>query len=328
MLTMMSANDIPKTLLEAVKFFSDYENCRTFMVEARWPDGKVKCPLCGSDHVTYMENTRRWKCYGKHPRAQFTLKVGTIFEDSPIPLEKWLPALWLIVNCKNGISSYEVARGLGITQKSAWFMLHRLRLAMRSGELGKMSGEVEVDETFIGGKAQNMHPEKRKKQITGRGAKGKTAVLGILPRGGEVRAHVISNVRKPTLESVIHRNVTPNSAIYSDALPSYEDLGMWYMHETVDHAIEYVRGQVHTNGLENFWSLLKRGIKGTYVSIEPFHLESYLDEEVFRFNNRDNKEIGDPGRFRVALAQIVGKRLTYDELIGKAALEKQRHMLN
>jgi transposase-like protein len=325
---MMSANDTPKTLLEAVKFFSNYENCRSFMVEARWPDGKVKCPLCGSDHVTYMANTRRWKCYGKHPRAQFTLKVGTIFEDSPIPLEKWLPALWLIVNCKNGISSYEVGRGLGVTQKTAWFMLHRLRLAMRSGELGMMSGEVEVDETFIGGKAQNMHEDKRKRQIKGRGAKGKAAVLGILRRGGEVRAQVIPNRRKPTLEAMVHENIAPNSAIYTDALPSYEDLSMWYVHEAVDHAVEYVRGQVHTNGLENFWGLLKRGIKGTYVSVEPFHLERYLDEEVFRFNNRNNEEIGDPGRFRVALAQIVGKRLTYDELTGKAALEKQRHMLN
>jgi len=325
---MMSANDTPKTLLEAVKFFADYENCRSFMVEARWPDGKVKCPLCSSDHVTYMANTRRWKCYGKHPRAQFTLKVGTIFEDSPIPLEKWLPALWLIVNCKNGISSYEVGRALGVTQKSAWFMLHRLRLAMRSGELGMMSGEVEVDETFIGGKAQNMHEDRRKQQIKGRGAKGKAAVLGILRRGGEVRAQVIPNRRKPTLEAMVHENISPNSVVYTDALPSYEDLAMWYVHEAVDHAVEYVRGQIHTNGLENFWSLLKRGIKGTYVSVEPFHLERYLDEEVFRFNNRDNEEIGDPGRFRVALAQIVGKRLTYDELIGKAALEKQRHMLN
>ena len=324
MLTIMNANDTPKTLLEAVEFFSDYENCRNFMVEARWPDGVVKCPICGSDHVTYMVNTRRWKCYGKHPRAQFTLKVGTIFEDSPIGLEKWLPALWLIVNCKNGISSYEVARGLGVTQKSAWFMLHRLRLAMRDGGIGQMSGEVEVDETFIGGKAQNMHADKRKRQITGRGAKGKAAVLGILRRGGEVRAQVIPNRKKPTLEAMVHQNIAPGSFVYTDALPSYEDLRMWYMHSVVDHAVEYVRDRVHTNGLENFWSLLKRGIKGTYVSVEPFHLQSYVDEQTFRYENRDNAEIGDPGRFRLALAQIVDKRLTYDELIGKAALEKQR----
>jgi transposase-like protein len=325
---MMNTNDTPKTLLEAVKFFSDYENCRSFMVEARWPDGKVKCPTCGSEHVTYMEKTRRWKCYGKHARPQFTLKVGTIFEDSPIPLEKWLPTLWLIVNCKNGISSYEVARGLGVTQKTAWFMLHRLRLAMRTGLFPKLYGEIEVDETFIGGKARNMHAAKHDKEIKGRGAVGKAAVLGLLRRGGEVRAEVVPNRRKHTLETIVRNHVAPNSVVYTDALPSYEDLDNEYIHQVVDHAVEYVRGRVHTNGLENFWSLLKRGIKGTYVSVEPFHLESYLDEQAFRYNNRDNEEIGDAGRFRAALAQIVGKRLTYDELTGKAALEKQKHLLN
>jgi transposase-like protein len=325
---MMNANDTPKTLLDAVKFFSDYENCRSFMVEARWPDGIVKCPTCGSDHVTYMVNTRRWKCYGKHPRAQFTLKVGTIFEDSPIGLEKWIPTLWLIVNCKNGISSYEVARGLGVTQKTAWFMLHRLRLALRTGSLMKMGGEVEVDETFIGGKARNMHLAKREEKITGTGGKDKAAVIGILQRGGKVRAQVVSDRRKKTLDAIVRHHVEPGSCIYTDTLPSYNDLQNDYQHQMVDHAVEYVCGRVHTNGLEDFWSLLKRGIKGTYVSVEPFHLARYLDEQTFRYNNRDNEEIGDPGRFRAALAQIVGKRLTYDELTGKAAMEKQRHMLN
>jgi transposase-like protein len=325
---MMNANNEPKTLLEAVKFFSDYENCRSFMVEARWPDGKVKCPLCGSEHVKYMAKTRRWKCYGKHPRPQFTLKVGTIFEDSPIPLEKWLPALWLVVNCKNGISSYEVARGLGITQKSAWFMLHRLRLALHSGSFMKMSGEIEVDETFIGGKARSMHLDKREAKISGTGGKDKAAVLGFLRRGGGVRAEVIPNRKKKTLDSIVRHHVADGSAVYTDALPSYNDLDSAYMHQVVDHAVEYVRGRVHTNGLENFWSLLKRGIKGTYVSVEPFHLERYLDEQTFRYNNRNNEEIGDRGRFRFALAKMVGKRLTYDELTGKAATEKQKHILN
>ena len=325
---MMNTNDSPKTLLDAVNFFSDYENCREFMVEARWPDGIVRCPTCNSDHVTYMVNTRRWKCYGKHPRPQFTLKLGTVFEDSAIPLEKWLPTLWLIVNCKNGISSYEVARGLGVTQKTAWFMLHRLRLAMRTGSFMKLYGEIEVDETFIGGKARNMHEEKREKEIKGRGATGKAAVLGFLRRGGRVIAEVIPNRKKHTLHSMVRGHVALSSILYTDALPSYDDLDAEFIHQVVDHAVEYVRGRVHTNGLENFWSLLKRGIKGTYVSVEPFHLARYLDEETFRYNNRHNEEIGDTGRFRAALAQIVGKRLTYDELTGKAALEKQRHMLN
>jgi len=325
---MMNTNDTPKTLLDAVKFFSDYENCRKFMVEARWPDGIVRCPTCNSEHVTYMVNTRRWKCYGKHARAQFTLKVGTIFEDSAIPLEKWLPALWLIVSCKNGISSYEVARGFGVTQKTAWFMLHRLRLALRTGSFMKMSGEVEVDETSIGGKARNMHLAKRKEKITGTGGKDKSAVLGFLRRGGEVRAEVVPNRKKRTLHGMVRGQVAPGSAVYTDSLASYEGLENQFQHQVVDHAIEYVKGRVHTNGLENFWSLLKRGIKGTYVSVEPFHLARYLDEQTFRYNNRDNEEIGDAGRFLAALAQIVGKRLTYDELIGKAALEKQKHVLN
>jgi len=324
---MMNTNDTPKTLLEAVKFFSDFEHCRKFMVEARWPDGIVRCPTCNSEHVTYLANARVWKCYGKHDRSKFSLKVGTIFEDSAIPLEKWLATVWLLANCKNGISSYEVARALGVTQKTAWFMLHRIRLAMRSSASGKLGGEIEVDETFIGGKARNMHPDKREREITGRGGKDKTAVLGFLRRGGRVIAEVIPNRKKHTLHSMVRGHVSPNSILYTDALPSYDDLDAEFIHQVVDHAVEYVRGRVHTNGLENFWSLLKRGIKGTYVSVEPFHLARYLDEETFRYNYRD-KEIGDEGRFALALGEIVGKRLTYDELTGKAAMEKQRHMVN
>jgi transposase-like protein len=325
---MMNTNDTPKTLLEAVKFFGNYENCRRYMVKARWPDGVVRCPTCNSDHVAYLVNARVWKCYGKHERPKFSLKVGTIFEDSPIPLEKWIPTVWFLANCKNGISSYELSRALGVTQKTAWFMLHRVRLAMRTSAFGKLGGEIEVDETFIGGKARNMHLDKREKEITGRGAKGKAAVLGFLRRGGEVQAEVVPNRKKHTLQSMVRNHVAPNSIVYTDELPSYEGLDNEFIHQVVNHAVEYVRGRVHTNGLENFWSLLKRGIKGTYVSVEPFHLARYLDEETFRYNNRDNDEIGDAGRFELALAQIVGKRLTYDELTGKAALEKQRHILN
>jgi transposase-like protein len=313
---MMNTNSSPKTLLEAVKFFADYENCRKFMMDARWPDGVVKCPICGSDHVTYMANTRRWKCYGKHPRAQFTLKVGTLFEDSPIPLEKWLPTLWLIVNCKNGISSYEVGRALGVTQKSAWFMLHRLRLAMQTGSLMKLKGEVEVDETFIGGKARNMHKDVRIRRITGTGGKDKIAVLGILQRGGKVCTAVVKNRKKNTLDAAVRSNVEPGSAVYTDTLPSYNDLHDAYKHEMVDHAVEYVRGKVHTNGLENFWSLLKRGLRGTYVSVAPFHLFRYLDEQSFRYNERKEDDLS---RFRSVLAQVVNRRLTYDQLIGGTA---------
>jgi transposase-like protein len=309
----MTTNDTPKTLLEAVNFFADYENCHNFMIEARWPDGVVKCPTCGSDHVTYMAKTRRWKCYGKHPRPQFSLKVGTVLEDSPLPLEKWLPTLWLIVNCKNGVSSYEVARALGVTQKSAWFMLHRLWLALQTGSFMKATGEVEVDETFIGGKSRNMHKDVRSRKITGTGGKNKAAVLGILQRGGEVRTSVVHDRKKKTLDAIVKSNVRPGSAVYTDTLPSYNDLDSDYEHKMVDHAIEYVNGRVHTNGLENFWSLLKRSLKGTYVAVAPFHLFRYLDEQTFRYNERKTDDVS---RFRSALSQIVNRRLTYNQLIG------------
>lgn len=316
MLTMMNTQSSPKTLLEAVNFFADYENCRKFLMDARWPDGVVRCPTCGSDHVRYMEKTRRWKCYGKHARPQFTLKVGTVFEDSPIPLEKWLPTLWLIVNYKNGISSYELGRALGVTQKSAWFMLHRLRLAMQTGSIMKFKGEVEVDETFIGGKARNMHKQARIRRITGTGGKDKTPVVGILERGGRVRTTVVKNRKKSTLDAIVRSNVEPGSAIYTDTLPSYNDLANQYQHEMVDHAVEYVRDKVHTNGLENFWSLLKRGLRGTYVSVAPFHLFRYLDEQSFRYNERKEDDFT---RFKAVLSQVVNRRLTYDQLIGATA---------
>jgi transposase-like protein len=300
----------PKTLQQAIQFFSDYENCRQFMISVRWADGKVRCPYCGSEKVTYLEKARLYRCYGDHSKQKFSLKIGTVFEDSPIPLEKWLPALWLIVSCKNGISSYEVAAALGITQKSAWFMMHRIRLAMQSGSFVKLGGgEVEVDETFIGGKARNMHVSERKRRITGTGTKDKTAVMGILERGGQVRTMVVPNRRKSALQTEVRRHVQAGAALYSDALKSYAGLESEYAHKVIDHAEKYVDGRVHTNGLENFWSLLKRGISGTYGSVEPFHLFRYLDEQTFRYNNRkdaDGNKIENEDRFKLALSQIVG----------------------
>jgi len=312
--------EAPRTLQEAILYFQDFENCKSFMVDLRWPDGAVKCPECGSDHVVYLATQRRWKCYAKHPRPQFTLKTGTIFEDSPIGLDKWLTAAWLIVNCKNGISSYEVARDLGVTQKSAWFMDHRIRFALHRGSFEKMlDGEVEADETFIGGLARNMHKGVKARKVTGTGGKDKTMVLGILKRGGEVRTKVVSNRRKKALQSEVRQHVEAGSAIFTDALKSYEGLSE-FEHQVVDHAVEYVRGNVHTNGLENFWSLVKRGLKGTYISVEPFHLFRYLDEQAWRYNNRkdeDGEPVGDFVRFKRAMSQIVGKRLTWDVLTGK-----------
>lgn len=280
--------------------------------------------MCGSDKVTYMAKSRLFNCRTKHPKQKFSLKTGTIFEDSPIKLEKWLPAVWLLVSAKNGISSYEVHRSLGVTQKTAWFMMHRIRLAMQSGSFMKMGGggaEIEVDETFIGGKARNMHKSKRDARITGRGGKDKTIVLGILERGGRVRTKVVDNRKAKTLQPIIREHVEAGTPLYTDFLLSYEGMASTHAHEVVDHAVEYVNGRVHTNGLENFWSLLKRGIGGTYVSVEPFHLFRYLDEQSFRYNNRATKDnpLNDADRFMAAMIHVAGRRVTYAELTGKEA---------
>ena len=306
----------PKTLVEAVHYFKDFERCREFMVKLRWPDGKVTCPRCGCDRVKWLAKARVWKCYAKHKRPTFTLKTGTIFEESPIGLDKWTMAIWLVVNCKNGISSLEMHRHLGVTQKTAWFMNHRIRKAMQEGSLDKLGGEVEVDETFIGGKARNMHVSARKRRITGTGGKDKTAVLGMLERNGKVRTTVIENRRKKTIQPEVREHVEAGSALYSDELLSYEGLASDYAHQVINHAVEYARDNVHTNGMENYWALLKRGLNGTYVSVEPFHLFRYLAEQAFRFNNRE-AEGGDFERFSLAMAQAVGRRLTYDELAGR-----------
>ncbi|MBI4636109.1 MAG: IS1595 family transposase [Candidatus Rokubacteria bacterium] len=314
----------PATLLDAVRFFSDPDVCVAYMAKARWGSiDAVTCPTCGNRKVHYLESRRLWQCNTKHPRRQFSVKVGTIFEDSPLGLDKWLPAVWLITNAKNGVSSYEVARALGITQKSAWFMLHRIRLAMGMRSHDKMSGEVEVDETFIGGRARFMHAARRREKITGTGGSGKTAVMGLLERHGpdktsRVKAAVVATTRKHVLQAQVRAYVEPGSAVYSDALKSYEGLAPDYAHAVINHAESYVRGKVHTNGLENFWSLVKRAIKGTYVSVEPFHLFRYLDEEVFRFNQRRDPH-GDGGRFLTVLRAVVGKRLTFADLTTSSA---------
>lgn len=306
------------SLQEAIVYFSDPVNCRDYVVARRWPNG-VECPTCGCKDVIFLANQNRWQCRNKHSQRQFSLKTGTIYEDSPLGLDKWLTATWLVSNCKNGVSSCEVARALNITQKTAWFMDHRIRFSLGMGPGNKLSGQVEADETFIGGKARNMHASKRARVITGTGGKDKAAVLGILERGsktvgGKVRTKVVGNVKKGTLQTEVREHVLVGSALFTDSLKSYNGLNE-FQHEVVDHAVEYVRGEVHTNGLENFWSLLKRGISGTYVSVEPFHLFRYLDEQTFRYNNRVGFE--DKDRFDMAVRQIVGKRLTWDQLTGK-----------
>jgi transposase-like protein len=317
----MKEHKEPESLQEAVIYFADPDNCIHYLSVRRWPDGKVICPTCGSDSVSEFNSTRRtWQCSSHHTKREFSIKVGTIFAESAIGLDKWLTAMWMLTNCKNGVSSCEIARAVKVTQKTAWFMLHRIRLALQDEFFGsKLGGEVEVDETFIGGKARNMHLDKRERRITGTGGKDKTIVFGALERGGKVRTTVISDRKRPTLHAAVKEHVEAGAALYSDALSSYDGLAQDYAHQVIDHAEKYVDGRIHTQGLDNFWSLLKRGISGTYVSVEPFHLFRYLDEQVYRYNNRATKDnkLTDADRFDMAVRQIVGKRVTFAELTGK-----------
>ncbi len=317
---MDKALTAPKTLMDALRYFGDPDRCQDLLVEARWPKGVI-CPTCSGRELRYIRTRRLWMCKTGHARAQFSVKVGTIFEDSPLGLDKWFTAMWMLTSAKNGVSSYEVHRALGITQKSAWFMLHRLRLAMQSGTFEKMKGRVEVDETFIGGAARFMHKDRKAERMQGKhgGMVGKTAVMGLLERHGPdktstVRAFIVPTVRRSTLEPEVRANVEPGSEVLTDALKSYDGLERDYTHQVIDHAEAYVRGHVHTNGLENFWSLLKRALKGTYVSVEPWHLFRYVDEEVFRYNKRKGN---DGQRFAQVLGGTVGRRVTYKQLTGK-----------
>jgi transposase-like protein len=315
--------ETPETLQAAIEFFADPDRCHAYMVQMRWPDGIVTCPICSKPEPRYLAKQRRFECKAKHPRRQFSVKVGTIFEDSPIPLKSWLLAVWQITNCKNGISSYELAKALGVTQKTAWFMNHRIRLAMQGDGGGQLGGEVEVDETYIGGKARKMNTGRRKAMLSDGTHKrnawaGKVAVMGLLERHPEkgksrVRTKTLDTIRTYRLMGEISSNVEDGSTVYTDALKSYQNANLYYQHKVIDHAEKYADGVVHTNGLENYWSLLKRSIRGTYVSVEPFHLFRYLDEQAFRFNERSDN---DAARFAKTLRKIAGRRLTFDQLVG------------
>jgi hypothetical protein len=305
----------PQTLVEAIRHFANPDVTHETMVVLRWPTG-VHCPTCGRTDVRFISTRRMWECKEKHAKRQFSAKVGTIFEDSPLGLDKWFAAIWMIANCKNGVSSYEIHRAIGVTQKSAWFMLHRIRLAMETGSFLKAPGDAEADETFVGGLARNMSKARRAKTIKGTGGAGKEVVMGILRRGtdaepSKVKAKHIRDTRAVTLQAEVRAAVEPDSRVYTDTYASYAGLGKDYLHETVDHAVEYVRDTVHTNGIENFWALFKRAIKGTYVSIEPVHLDAYVVEQTFRFNER---KANDGSRFHKVLASVTGKRVTYQEL--------------
>jgi transposase-like protein len=306
----------PRTLQEAIVYFSDADRTFEYAKRLRFPDGKVVCPRCQSDQNYFVKSRKLWLCRGCN--KQFTLKVGTVFEDSPLSLDKWMTAFWLLCNCKNGVSSMELHRTLGITQKTAWFMLQRLRLALQdkfyTTKLGGGDKGVEVDETFIGGKARNMHAG-RKAKLTGVIEEDKTTVVGFMERGGKVRTQIVDKRRKVNMQPLVCEHVQAGAALYTDALKSYIGLDKEYEHQVIDHAVEYVRGKVHTNTIENFWSLVKRQLHGTYISVEPYHLFRYLDEQMFRFNNR--KDMNDSQRFELGMSQVFGKRLTYSQLTGK-----------
>ncbi len=306
-----------KTLSDAIRYFSDEQTCIDTVAFMRWPEGP-QCPACLSakDRQHWLKNQHRWQC--RECGKQYSVKVNTIFEDSPISLQKWLPAMWLLANCKNGVSSYEIARDIGVTQKSAWFMLQRIRLAMKNKsllKLGNQGGPVEMDETFIGGKVKNMH--KSKKPIAaskGHGPIGKAIVVGMLERKGRVKAEVVMERTQAVLRAVANKHIHPGASLITDEWGGYA--GINFEHAVVNHAAEYVSGQIHTQGIENFWSLLKRSLGGTYISVEPFHLDRYVDEQAFRYNNRATPDnpLTDADRFSLVLSQISGKRLTYAEL--------------
>ena len=337
----MNTEKLPETLLEAVTYFADEARAHDFFVAMRWPDG-VRCALCNSVNVgklvvstqdkpgrtlksgkviaPYSVTRRVWNC--KACKKQFTAKVGSIFHDSALPLSKWLPALWLVVNAKNGVSSCELARSLGVTQKTAWHMGHRIRTSIqRGGGIVRMDGVVEVDESFIGGLARNMHKDRRARAIKGTGGAGKTAVMGLLQRHSEknpvsrIVANVVPNVRGTVLKGEIRKYVLSGAEVQTDAASGYNNMPADFVHKVVDHAETYVKDGVHTNGLENFWSLLKRTIKGTYVHCAPFHLFRYLDEQTYRFNERKED---DQTRFLNAVKTTKDRRLTYRKLTGKS----------
>jgi transposase-like protein len=309
--------DTPHTLQQAIIFFADADRCFEYAVNLRWQDGVITCPRCGSDRNSFVQTRKLWHCKGC--RKQFTIKVGTVMEDSPIGLDKWMGAMWMLANCKNGVSSYEIHRALGITQKTAWFLLHRIRTAMNdtTGKIGG-NGPVEMDETFVGGKVKNMHKSKRP---IGPGASGKpvgstakTIVVGMVERGGRVKAGVVLDRTNQTLDALTKANVADGATLITDEWSGYH--GTAYEHAVINHAVEYVNGHIHTNGIENFWSCLKRGLNGTYISVEPAHLDAYVVEQVYRYNNR--KDSNDRKRFEGVMAAVAGKRLTYSGLTGAA----------
>lgn len=314
-----------KTLQQAIQYFSNELVCVEFISKLKWgDDGRPFCPKCGSDNVIGLRTRPVFKCREKGCKKQFSIKTGTIFESSPLSLTKLLTGLWLVTNAKNGISSCEVARSLGMSQSSAWHLLHRCREAMRTGSIGKkLSGTIEADATYVGGKEKFKHKDKKLSTplnpFGAHGGAGKTVVLGMLERGGDVRAMVVKSEHSvPQIEAHLLRNVEEGSILSTDKHPTYSHVAIrnpsHFDHQFVDHMVEYVKGDVHTNGLENFWTLFKRSIKGTYTQCAPFHVDRYLDEQVYRYNNR---KLNDWQRFEKVVSQIFDRKLPLAVLTSK-----------
>jgi transposase-like protein len=293
-------------LIDITKTFAAEEACLDLLEHLRWPDG-VRCLKCGSEKLSRI--TRKSRNKNRRVRLfqclscdyQFTPTTGTIFADSHLPLTKWFLAVGLMINAKKGLSAKQTQRDLGVGYQTAWYLCHRIRKAMEEGDLPKFTGIVEVDETYVGGKARNMHKDVRERKITGTGGIDKAPVFGIIQRGGKVEAYSVRKVKKAVLVGKINDRVsTEAEMIVSDELKSYDSLGKSYRHEVINHIREWVRGNVHTNTMENFWSLFKRGLMGSFHKVSVKHLPRYLAEFTYRFNNRQAENL-----FVQTLAKLV-----------------------
>lgn len=300
-----------KNLAELTSYFKTDQSCREYLEEMRW-HGKPVCPHCNHDESYKFADGRYYKC--KACRQKFTVTIGTIFEDTKIGLRKWFIAIYIFSSHKKGISSCQLAKDVGVTQKSAWHMLHRIRFAFGINEPDMLTDEVEVDETYIGGKAKNMHKSVREKKIKGRGASGKTPVLGLVERNGRVIAKPVPNTEADTLLPIVRERVALGSSIFTDEFPAYNKLDKDYAHASVNHSAGvYVDGNIHTNTIDGYWSLLKRGIFGIYHQVSSKHLHRYCAEFDYRYNTRRNGEVQ---RFDNALKHTDG-RLMYKVLTAK-----------